>query len=301
MNTTPLITVVIPTIGRDSLQHAVASVLAQSYPNVHVIVVADTEKAVELPDSVSLIRVGPRAGGNVARMTGVRAAAPGWVAFLDDDDTWLPTKLEHQWRLIREATIEADDSWISATAVSRSSYGVWPTRQIQDNEPISSYLFRKTRFRAGTGALPTSTLLFPKSLALRIPLDESLKFHQDTDWMLRLDQENVRVLQLQTPEVSVYDDDEGFSVSKSITADGSLAWARTAMNHTDRRTRGDFIASVPLYYAWRARDYRAVVKCMAAALRLGPPTVYGVFGFVALPAKELAKRARAARRRGKQS
>lgn len=101
----PDVSVVIPTHKRPVLMaEAVKSVAAQAVPNVSVeiIVVFDAcpieLPSVELPVAWSLtgianVRTRGLAG---ARNTGITAATGEYVAFLDDDDVWLPGKLQAQ-------------------------------------------------------------------------------------------------------------------------------------------------------------------------------------------------------------
>jgi GT2 family glycosyltransferase len=78
-----MITVVIPTIGRRSLNR----VLAALGTDVEIIVVDDRPRfcpALRVPDHVRVLRTGGR-GPAAARNMGWRAAETPWIAFLDDD------------------------------------------------------------------------------------------------------------------------------------------------------------------------------------------------------------------------
>jgi glycosyltransferase involved in cell wall biosynthesis len=101
----PLVSVVIPTRDRPELvRRAVASVLAQTYAgDIECIVVADQAEAPrELPEparpgrAVAVIDNGRTPGLAGARNTGILASRAPLLAFLDDDDEWLPEKLERQ-------------------------------------------------------------------------------------------------------------------------------------------------------------------------------------------------------------
>jgi glycosyltransferase involved in cell wall biosynthesis len=100
----PRITVVIPVFNRaQAVQRAISSVLAQTYQNFELIVVDDgsTDSIAEsvsafLDRRITLIRHERNRGGGAARNTGIWAGSGPFVAFLDSDDEWLPTKLERQ-------------------------------------------------------------------------------------------------------------------------------------------------------------------------------------------------------------
>lgn len=107
MNAT--VSVIVPTYRRAALlPTAVRSVLAQTYRPLELVVVNDgspddTPAVLEsLRDQVQTAGVVPvflhqaNAGVAAARNTGLGAATGDWVAFLDDDDTWDPRKLELQ-------------------------------------------------------------------------------------------------------------------------------------------------------------------------------------------------------------
>jgi glycosyltransferase involved in cell wall biosynthesis len=103
----PSVSVIIPTYRRAAfLRRAIESALSQTYAAVEVIVVEDGSH--DARDVVSSFggRVAyvwqENQGAAVARNTGVAAAHGSWIAFLDDDDFWVPEKLERQLELVRE-------------------------------------------------------------------------------------------------------------------------------------------------------------------------------------------------------
>jgi len=107
----PLVSVVLPTHNRvDLLALAVESVLAQTEQRFELIVVDDGSKdgtpqylsATTTRDRrVRAVRLDTALGGAAARNEGIRLSNGEWVAFLDDDDRWLPAKLEKQLIALR--------------------------------------------------------------------------------------------------------------------------------------------------------------------------------------------------------
>ena len=100
----PLVSVVIPTWNRaDMVLRAVASVQAQHYPALEILVVDDAsdddtvERVARLDDSrVRLIRQAENGGVARARNRGMAEARGELIGLLDSDDEWLPDKLSRQ-------------------------------------------------------------------------------------------------------------------------------------------------------------------------------------------------------------
>jgi teichuronic acid biosynthesis glycosyltransferase TuaG len=106
-NTLPKVSVIIPTYNRaDLLCRAIKSVLSQSYP-VHEIVVCDDgssddskEKVLALNSTtVKWFDCGKNGRPAVPRNVGIAESTGDWLAFLDDDDEWLPNKIQEQLNL----------------------------------------------------------------------------------------------------------------------------------------------------------------------------------------------------------
>lgn len=107
---TPSVTAIVPTHNRPGLmKRAVQSILDQGYVgDIEVIVVFDAcdpvLPLVDLPANRTLrAAVNDRSRGLAGgRNTGILAASHDFVAFLDDDDYWLPEKLDQQMAAFHE-------------------------------------------------------------------------------------------------------------------------------------------------------------------------------------------------------
>jgi len=99
----PLVSVVVPTHNRPQmLAEALTSVRLQTFTGYEVIVVSNGESAqMRALSRACAVRYGAifeLDEGNLpaARNFAIKLAKGEWIAFLDDDDTWLPRKLECQ-------------------------------------------------------------------------------------------------------------------------------------------------------------------------------------------------------------
>ena len=155
---------------------------------------------------------------------GIQHATGAWVALLDDDDEWLPNKLERQLAAVDR--LPGEENVVVSTMVERRSpreSTTWPIRPIEDNERVADYLF--VRSVPGEGWLPTPTLMVRRWAAARTPFDTRLRQHEDFDWMLRLEAQGARFVVV--PEtLAIVHVSEGASLSSSAQWEDSLKWAR---------------------------------------------------------------------------
>lgn len=102
----PKVSVIIPTYNRAKLvDRAIKSVLLQTFKDFELFIIDDastdnTQQIVEQfrDERIKIIRHQKNKGGSAARNTGINTAKGEYIAFLDDDDEWISTKLEKQIR-----------------------------------------------------------------------------------------------------------------------------------------------------------------------------------------------------------
>jgi glycosyltransferase involved in cell wall biosynthesis len=97
------ISVIIPTHNRTAtLGRAIQSVLDQTFPALEIIVVDDASTDItphileKYSGKIRIITNETNQGVSYARNVGIQEARGDWLAFLDSDDQWAPTKLERQ-------------------------------------------------------------------------------------------------------------------------------------------------------------------------------------------------------------
>lgn len=180
----PGVTAVIPTRNRADLAgEAIRSVLNQTYPPHEVIVVDDASEANQASellrlssDRVRIVRSELPVGGGAARNLGWRAARSPLVAFLDDDDVWLPEKLERQVPLFRDGDVGF--SWTAYTIVDG------PSRRVRAEIRPREAVFHKL---LALSELSNCSLMVRKAVLEQIGgYDADLPRNQDWDLFLRL-------------------------------------------------------------------------------------------------------------------
>jgi len=108
----PKVSVIIPTHNRAGLlEKAVKSVLYQSYTDFEILVCDDastdnTREVIEgfTDNRIRFTRHERNIGVTAVRNSAIRGSRGDYIAFLDDDDEWLPGKLENQVDLLERST-----------------------------------------------------------------------------------------------------------------------------------------------------------------------------------------------------
>lgn len=99
------VSVIIPTYNRqEALNKAVNSVIKQTHKNLEIIIVDDSDTPCTYPKDSRIIYIHnpKKMGVNASRNIGIKEATGAYIAFLDDDDTWMDFKIEKQLSIFKE-------------------------------------------------------------------------------------------------------------------------------------------------------------------------------------------------------
>jgi glycosyltransferase involved in cell wall biosynthesis len=285
----PAVSVVIPTLSRPALvTRAIRSALEQTVRDIEVIVVIDG------PDDVTRVavaritdprlRVVPldvRGGAPNARNTGVLSATAPWVALLDDDDEWLPTKLAVQLDLAKAA--QAGMPIVATRLYNRTPRAdlVMPRRLPADGEPLSEYFTVRRGLFHGDGFIQTSTIMAPTELLRRVPFAVGLRRLQELDWTLRaLSHDEVELVYAPDPLVIWYTDEDRPRVSFDSPWEQSLAWLRSSRPLFTPRSYAAMTMSVISSMAASTRSFRVFRTLLREARTHGRPGLLDYLTFL---------------------
>lgn len=187
----PKVSVIIPAYKAEgTIDGAIATVVAQSLPELEVIVVDDASsdrtfdrardalQAAGLPYAVTRLEV--NAGPSGARNAGVALARGDYVAFLDSDDTWMPEKLRLQVEFM-ERHPEVTLCGCRADLVTSDDRVIGPL--FRDLPDILQDGWKRLLWEA---FIQTSCVLVRRAdLGIR-PFDPTLRVAEDRDLWVRL-------------------------------------------------------------------------------------------------------------------
>jgi len=189
------VSVVMPTYRRSQLMaRAVDSVLAQSWKDFELVIIDDntpghteqlaTQQVLEeqfQDDRIRYIVNEGEHGGSGARNTGIREARGECIAFLDDDEDWLPEKLEKQMRVMADAD--------SDVGVVHTGFYDWKADgSVREAQPkMTGWIFERLLHKTGGRAPKLSTMLCRRAVFDRVgDFDTALPAREDYDLYIRI-------------------------------------------------------------------------------------------------------------------
>lgn len=181
---TPRVSVVIPIYNRPQcVAGLVATLQAQTLTDWEAIIV-DDGSSVDIAGALApyrddqrfrLHRLPVNQGVSAARNAGMDRASGRYIAFLDSDDDWAPTKLARQVACF-DAAADPDASFCM-TRTHIAMPGGW-TRIRPGTPPRADQDFAEYLYVDG-GFAQISSLMIPRSIARRVRFRESLRQYED--------------------------------------------------------------------------------------------------------------------------
>lgn len=180
----PRVSVILPVYNPapEELERALASVLGQTVDDLEVVVVDDGSVqsqswVAEIDSRVVYVRQSNR-GVSIARNVGVQRATAELIALIDQDDAWMPEKIERQLELV---DAEGDAAfwctgfvWVRESEEVPSIDGRAPNYHdlLSDGMVLnSSVMMRKSDYRAVGGCQPLLTQTQDWDLFLRLSME----------------------------------------------------------------------------------------------------------------------------------
>lgn len=228
-----VVSVIIPTYKRPVafLSRAVESVLNQSHKNVEVVVIDDSPDEFEerraikeymssiQDDRVIYLMNEKNLGGSLSRNRGIDTAKGAFITFLDDDDEYMPEKVEKQldFMLNRDCEMSFSDMIMYSEEGKVVDYREYTDIPSYDNESLLKYHLMKHL----TG---TPTFMFKTEVLRDIGGFDDAKMGQEFYLMLKSINNGLKIRYMSGCYVKVYKHSgEGISSGRNkITGEKKL-------------------------------------------------------------------------------
>ena len=174
----PRVTVVIPTINRESLPIALSSVTEQTFQDFEVIVVDDSVDQSVLSNGFQVIRTGGLCGVSKARNLGMSNVETEFTALLDDDDIWHKEFLERQ--LSNFVNLGIDFGITGAVVNGRNR----PKTNLQIDANPFELLYGRPHLLRSEAYLPTSAYMFRTYISKSIKFDDLITDRENLKFIL---------------------------------------------------------------------------------------------------------------------
>jgi len=193
----PLVSVVVPSYNRGHvIAETLESIFAQTYPRLEIIVVDDgstdntTEALERYRGRVNAIRQ-VNQGLAAARNTGLGASTGTYVAWLDSDDLWNPSKIALQVAFMQahpaHAVVASDFSAFDAGGFSTAGLPYMGPDVPEQVRVYSGHIYEKM---VGGNCLHPPTVMFRREAGARAGnLDPAFRHETDYEFFVRLSQQ----------------------------------------------------------------------------------------------------------------
>ncbi|HFJ9507878.1 glycosyltransferase family 2 protein [Bacillus cereus group sp. MYBK245-2] len=241
-----LVSVVVPTYNRETLiKNTIDSVLNQTHENFELIIVDDasTDNTVEIikgyEDSrIKFIKLDKNSQGTKPRNIGIQESQGQYIALLDSDDEWLPTKLERQLKFLQQFNDEKMVCFTDLKLKEAKKIRYSNNNEFVDGTNILEYILIDKNW------VQTSTYMFSSKLGKETLFNPTLKKHQDWDFCLRLSNNGANFVNLPEPLTTYYLDERDGRIGNNNKYLQSLKWLASVEDSISEKAKHAFLVQV---------------------------------------------------------
>lgn len=224
-NSSYKVSVIVPTYKRSQfLERAIESILNQSYTNIEVVVVDDNDpnsgfrketeekmKKYEVNDKIVYVKNSKNLGGSLARNEGVYRAGGDFITFLDDDDIYIPDKIQVQLEFMLTNNYDLSFTDVRFHDTNDKLIDYREHRYVKDlsnEELLKQHLMHHLT--------PTATYMFKRESVLRIGGFDDVQMGQEFMLMLKAIENDFKIGYIPVARVIQYiHDGERISVGQN--------------------------------------------------------------------------------------
>lgn len=213
------VSVVIPTYKRETkyLLRAITSIKDQTYKNTEIVIVDDNPpnsdyrnmimefmKQYENDDDVTYIVNPMNIGGSLARNNGINVATGEFITFLDDDDEYLPEKIDKQLRFMKENNCDMSFTDLKLVNDSKVVVDFREYGGLRKYDKMSLLKYHIMRHLTGT-----PTFMYKAEKLKQIGGFEDAKMGQEFYLMLKSIENHLKICYLNDCDVIAYRHSDG--------------------------------------------------------------------------------------------
>ena len=235
------VTVIIPTLGRPELLRALASVHAQSVTPERVLLVDDSPGGADQSLDrlgVDVVRTTGHCGAAAARNVGMSLSDTDFIAFLDDDDEWLPDHLLNALQAFHTDP-ELDVYGCAARVLTGGAERMQPAVPYRGGG-LENHFYGRAVWRGRSRRIVTPGLV-ARRWVTSVRMDETLVSSEDTWWLLTLERQGAVIRQ--SPAVEVVVHAMGERTASRINDQSTVEWAARLNSHYPGRG-ADFLVGL---------------------------------------------------------
>ncbi|MBI4774999.1 MAG: glycosyltransferase family 2 protein [Deltaproteobacteria bacterium] len=280
-----LVSVIIPTYNRSkTILRAINSVLNQTYQAFELFIIDDgsNDKTAEIVTSLKdhrlkYIRLSKNSGASTARNVGIDLAEGNYIAFLDSDDEWFPTKLSKQLSNFDRCDPTIGVMYTAFYYPRTYTKGLRYFVAELSGDISSSILYENPAIH------PTSVMIKRECFQSATRFDQTLPACEDWDLWIQLSQK-CYFGRIKEPLYLIHKDTNRISTSYLRCALGYRLLLQKHYNLISQNTKylahHHFLIGRSLLYGGRFREARKeFVKSMTLWPRHFPPFLYLAFSF----------------------
>ncbi|UPK49064.1 glycosyltransferase [Bacillus sp. H8-1] len=214
------VSVIIPTYKRTTffLERAIKSVLNQTYKNIEIIVIDDNalpelvqfrREATKLMESfksfpVKYIQNKENLGGSLSRNVGIENSTGSYITFLDDDDRYLPDKVQNQLKFMCSGNYDVTftDLKLCNNKEKTVDYREYSNINSYSNDNLLKYHI----MRHITG---TPTFMYKRNILINIGSFPNVKMGQEYHLMLKTIESGAKIGYFPKSDVVAYRHESG--------------------------------------------------------------------------------------------